>query len=536
MDLQSTSFSTIKIDALQSRVDDILGKLQQAGLFRALVIETKGNRVLLDTAFGQLKGVVPDKLAKGDEIYARLLPGKANPSIKVEQVKSSYQALPDKIVNQLIKVISATPGPATSSQNLKTSSAESALTSQPQIIKVISHTPDKTLIQLESKTYTIPRQDKLEAGETLMLKTSVNNKVELLRIQPENILKNALARLLPQVTTARQDNSGITDIQRLAFSLLRLKHADTSRFQTAEPTLQNKNIQARPVTEKVDIQHSLVKPGTINIKQKNSLPSVQSAPKEIPLKVIEQYINSISRPMASAENIKAGAVKQILSLLSLLKPTASINSEKPFLSFTDHLGSLHKAISHSPENFKLLLHHIIETNAATTKANIPESTLLDFSNSIKNEFLLQLEQTLTQLLVQKTTIRLHQEQNQPIQLNLNIPLQVNNETTALKLKIKQRNNHETNENQHWEINLQFEFGLLGLITTNILLQDTKLSAHFWAVKSSTRDLIDSQLGQFKDQLKKSGFELGLFDCFIGEPASDEKMTHCIGENLVDINV
>ena len=161
-------------------------------------------------------------------------------------------------------------------------------------------------------------------------------------------------------------------------------------------------------------------------------------------------------------------------------------------------------------------------------------SLIDETQQIK--LLQQLEQTITQLLVQKTTIRLNQEQSQPLQINLNIPLQVNNETTALKLKIKQRNNCEADENQHWEISLQFELGLLGLIRTNILLQDAKLSAHFWAVKPSTKTLIDAHMDQFKNQLKKSGFELGLFDCFIGKPISEDDTSPSVGENLVDIKV
>lgn len=486
MDLLNTTFSNIKIDSLQNSANDILNKLQQSGLFRALVIETSGNKVLLDTAFGQLRGIATDQLAKGDDIIARLQPGKSDYTIKIEQIQTARQTLPDKIINQLSKIVSST----------------SVL---PQAIKVLSHTNEKTLLQLGHKTYTIPRQPLLEAGETLLLKSSADNKVELLRIQPETILKNALSNLLPRVASTRKTTE-LAGLQKLISSFLKLKHADTTSFQTAAHN------------NKVNFQ------------------SASDANKEVPVKFIKQLLTTFSQPLARVDNFKAESLQQILRMFSLVKPAASANTAKALFSIPDNLGELHKAISSSPENFKSLLRQIIQSNAGEIKINTPESAMVEVSNTLKTELLQQLEQTLNQLLTQKTTIRLNQELNQPVQINLNIPLQVNDETTSLKLMIKQRNSNEQDEEKHWEINLSFEFALLGLISTNILLQDTKLSAHFWAVKSSTKKLIDTHMNQFKNQLKKSGFELGLVDCFMGKPALKDEAPHPVGENLVDINV
>jgi len=104
------------------------------------------------------------------------------------------------------------------------------------------------------------------------------------------------------------------------------------------------------------------------------------------------------------------------------------------------------------------------------------------------------------------------------------------------LKIKENNKREDPKEQQWEINLSFEFGLLGLISTHLLLQDIKLSAHFWAESKSTKQLIDSELGSFKEQLQKAGFEPGIFNCSMGSPKTKNDNSHLISENLIDIKV
>ena len=223
-------------------------------------------------------------------------------------------------------------------------------------------------------------------------------------------------------------------------------------------------------------------------------------------------------------------------MLSLLKSAAPANSSNRFSSIPDSIIELHSAIKSSPDNFKLLLRQIIESNAGENKTSMHDAAMADSSNALKAELLQQLEQSLSQLLTQKSGMRLNQELNQPIQINLNIPLQLNNETTSLKLKIKQQKSSDVDDQQHWEISLAFEFALLGLISTNILLQDTKLSANFWAEKSDTKQLIDTHMNQFKNQLKKSGFELGFLDCFIGKPVAQDDKVKPVEDNLVDIKV
>ncbi|MBT3205487.1 MAG: flagellar hook-length control protein FliK [Gammaproteobacteria bacterium] len=584
MDLPKTSIpnlkvsnleiSNIKTDSLQIRVDDILNKLQQAGLFRAIVIESNGNKLLLDTASGQLRGITADKLIKGDEILARVLPGKTEPRIQVEQVLKASQPLPDKIVNQLIKILTSTSEPTSpktiaSPTTASNSSAKPSLppVALPQAVKVLAHTTDKTFLQLDHKTYTIPRQNLLQPGETLLLKTNPSNNIELIRVQPENILKNALSNLLPRLATA-QNNPELSHLQKLVSSFLKLNPAEAN---ISKATIINDKLNLQSVinraehssTTKQSVNNQAINSSAPNVKKEATIPetpikvqkdiSLQAAvkksqkevslpassiniQKETPINLIKQLLQTLSQPLIRADNVKAESLQQILGMLTLLKPSVPVKTSQGIFSIPDNLAELHKAINKSPENFKLLLRQIIDSNTPEAKVRIPDNILTEISGTLKIELSQQLEQTLSQLLTQKTTIRLNQEQNQPIQINLNIPLQVNEENRSLKLSIKQRNSSDKDEQNNWEISLAFEFALLGLISTNILLQDTKLSAHFWAVKSGTKQLIDTHMDQFKNQLKKSGFEPGLFDCFIGKPTTQEEKPHPVGENLVDIKV
>ena len=163
MDLLNTTFSHIRIETLDSRVSETLAKLEQVGLFRALVIESKGNQVLLDTAFGQIKGTVAQPLTRGDEIYARLLAGKDMPAIKIETIQTARLELPAKILNQLLQI---------------TSQSNPGNPLRAQIIKVLSQSPEQTLIRYAGKTYAIPAQSQLQTGDTLLLKPAPGNKPE----------------------------------------------------------------------------------------------------------------------------------------------------------------------------------------------------------------------------------------------------------------------------------------------------------------------------------------------------------------------
>ncbi len=495
MDLLTRTLSNIKLDTLQPRVNNLLLQLQQAGVFRALVTHSSGNKVILDTAFGPLTGKATDNLKKGDEIMVRLVSGRSEPTIKIEQHHPKQISIPNQTLSRLVQTDPAIP----------------------IVAKVVSHNNKQTLLQIADKHYPIPRQPLLQTGETLIIKPAAEKSVQLIRIQPQAILKNALSQLLPK-TLVNSEPGSILELQKVAAKLLNIKPENVTV----------KNIGEAPVLDKNPAQISNKSSDTPVPRLTSEKPAIQQT--------LQQSLQNLTQPLASIEAFKPETMQQILTLLSLVKTPLSSQGASQIQAYPDQLLLLKEIIRQSPDSIKQLIRDLISSTQSTNHKLPSDTALLDTSNSFRSELLNQVEQTLTQLLVQKTSVRLQLEQNQLIQFNLNIPLQVNNENTALKIKIQEKQRNEHTDEQHWEIQLSFEFGMLGLISTHILLQGDKLSAHFWADKTSTKHLIDSQMERFKNQLKNTGFELGLFDCFVGQPTSGTETPAAISDNLVDIEV
>lgn len=497
MDGINVTTPSVKLDALSLKAREILSQLQQAGLFRAIVINKQGNSVLLDTAYGNLTGKAPNNLNKGDEILARLLPGKSEPTIKIEQHAVKILTLKNQNLNKQL------------SANFTSTIAA----------KVLSHKGQSTQLLISQNTVNIPRQNSLLSGETLLLIPSKNQQVELLRIQPGSILKNALSTLLPK-TLKNTQNNNLTTLQKFANELLQSK-PDQLLNRITRATVNN--------TGGIPKENIDIKTQAQGIESKTFANLTKFSNTDL-----KQLLTSLASPLARMEGFKPSTVQHVLTLLSLIKPTAT-PSATAGQTLPATLGALVSELKNTPESFKDLIQQVFQQSQDNHQKPVVERALLDISHQLRNELIQQADQTLNQLLTQKTSVRLQTEQNLPIHINLNIPLQVHNESRNLKLKIKQKQKHEDQSEQHWEINLSFEFGLLGLISTHILLQNSKISAHFWATHQKTKTLIDNNLHQFKSQLQKSGFELGLFDCFQGQPpessSSDQPV---LNENLLDV--
>lgn len=536
MDLFNSLLSPVKLAALQKSSSELLPQLQQAGQFRAIVLESAGNRVILDTAFGQIIGKSPETLNKGDEIFARLTPGNAEPTIKVAQHIPQTLLIKNQALNTLI---------SKSGQTLLEA-------------KVIQTDSNKTLIQIGKNKYSLPAQKLLASGDSLLIKAVDTNQVQLNRIQPQSILKNALSVLLPR-NQPQTENTGLTALQKIVQTILKVKLEHLAPAQSSarsEPKIPaNVATQTSPATldpskqnQSADALNKLTQPLSLPNASKAELKSALAAKMDNllatqlsskinsvdDLKVLLQQLTETRLP---AGQTKPESIQKMLTLLSLLKPASSSASTSQASTVPRQLELLHQSLLKSPEQFSQLIRQLINTQSEARTSASHEKSLLDLSSSFRGELLQQVEQTLNHLLIQKTSVRLQQELNQPLQFNLNIPLQLNeHKTTTLKLKIRQKPRNESEDEQHWEINLSFEFGLLGLISTHLLLHDRKISAHFWSVNPATKSLIDTHLDDFRQQLVNSGFELGFFDSHQGQPISVNESQPSLNENLVDINV
>lgn len=560
MESIKTSLPKLQLAALPPAARNILLKLEQAGLFRALVIESKGTQVLLDTAFGKLNGQTAQSLTVGDNIMARIVAGESHPTIKIEQLINSSPLLPDRIVQQLLKLTSQMPqATLIEPQN---SAKESAPSTPPQLIKVLDHQKNSTQLQIGQKTLTIPLQRQLTAGEFLMLRINQNRQPELVRIAPQQMLKQAISELLPRLNAAADKTPALAALQKLVSTILQLEPEHLSRPETLLQTLKPAVKPDSPIKSAASARlqsrlpdnmvHKQTRPGlavkstsdqgvSVHSTSKHSAPAATTQSANRPAatvnpglaRQVEQILQQIARPLADAGRIDAVAIKQILSQLGLL----TISKPVPVAqNLSQQIQLLHQIIQQSPQTLQQLITQVIHNQAGHTAAETgDEAQIQHLSNLLRNELLQQLEQTSSQLLVQKSSLKLNQDLQQPLQLNLNIPLQFGQDTIPLKLKLKQREKNHQSSPSPWEINLNFDLPLLGLINTHLLLQGSTLSASFWAVRENTKALIDSHLHEFKKQIQTSGFEPGQFHSYLGEPANnDEQATATSDINLLDV--
>jgi hypothetical protein len=489
------NFPSLQLDVQSPKIQDILNNLQQAGLFRAIVVQQKGNQVVLDTAFGKVSGKSPDALKAGDEILARMTSLQPEPTLKIEQHIAKLVSLPRAQFKGLAQYSATTYTAA----------------------KVIQQTENQTLLKINQQLVPITRQNTLQVGETLLLRADGPNHLQLLRIQPQSILKAALSALIPRALQPQGRQYDLSTLQNFA------------REITAKDTQALINRANIKTAELLNQQAASQSPAAHSAKS----PVAENIVRPSELKVLTDIIRSLSAPLANAENIKPQALQQAFSLLALIKSEMPPNPN----NLGQQLQHLYQELKQSPETFRQLVQQIFQhSQNADQKTVHHERALVDLSSTLKLELMQQTEQSLTHLLSQQSSTRLQLEQHQPLNLFLNIPIQVDQQSRNLQLKIQQKRRPDLDENvQSWEIDLSFEFGLLGMITTRILLQDNKISANFWAHQKETKNLIDTHLEQFKTQLTKAGFTLGLFDCFEGPaPQATTSKPYYMSDNLVDL--
>ncbi len=505
MDIINTLSPTVKLELLSQKAGDIIARLQKAGLFRAIVIEQQGKQVLLDTAFGQIKGRAAANLNKGDEIVARLNNRQSDPVIDIVQHKTKSILLNTPATKKLLPLVTQQP-----------------------VVAQVTQRSDSTQLKIGENNIILNKQNVLQNGETIILKRMNRETIEVTRLKPETLLKNALTQLLPRQLPPSPVNN-LAYLQNIVTDLnqSRLLNLEQRLIAKQNEGTFNRMSQINPNSNPSKIMQDAISQGNKRVDEK-SLADSQHA--------ITQLLTKIAKPLARVENFNAQAVQHILTLLTLLKPGKAPIQDLTVKNLPESLRSLMFELKNSPEAFKLLVTKLLSQAQSSANQTMPqERQILEMSQFLRSELIQQSEQSLNQLLTQKAAIKLQSETQQPLQMHLNIPLQVDHEARNVELKIREKQRQEQSVEPHWEIDLTFEFGLLGPISAHILLQAHKLSAHFWAMKPKTKILIEDHMDQFKHQLHKSGFELGLFNCYQGSPPEAESNPPVsLSENLLDI--
>ncbi len=502
------------------QTESLLNQILQAGIFRALVVQGDRGNLLLDTAWGRLAGKGPDYLKPGDEIVARLQPTRSGTGLQILQHHAQTVKLP---IQQLQRLLGAN-------------------TSTPTVATFVANENTMAVLRMDKSAFRIATALPFEKGDRLMLTPVDKQHVEIRRFDSRSMLKQALSILLPR-DPAQGSRLDALPLQRLAQALVDAD-VDWIASRLNQPGVAT---NTRPAQSAAALP---TKPMAEGQTPQPSRPDTTPRP-------VEQLIRLLASLSVDGTRPSAEAIRQVLTTLTLLgtrhaaaesaaspaaspltitTPLSTLATSTAGTALPQQLATAIEVIRQHPEVVqKIVQEFLLPTNKSIQLK--PEQIVTEIEAPLRRELLQQSETLLTQITTQKSILGLQQENQQPLQINLSIPLQLQRETHELKLRIREKKtaSNET-EDSGWEISLSFEFGLLGMISTRLLLQGKALTAHFWAALGETKSLIDQHLDQFRQQLVRSGFEPGVLDCFHGKPGPDvdDALAPRESTNLLDL--
>jgi len=487
MDISRIADSLSNSTSRQLLPVDLFRQITQLGSIEAKVALIDKGQALLNSQLGQILSSNTLDLKAGDRLNLRAAGSEQNPVLKITRLPPQPTTL-SGITNHALNQVLAN-GKAT-------------------VALVINQNPGKATIQLGSQKISIQSPVELKQGQLISLLKSANSQsIELRPVNNQQVLKSALGQLLPQQTRPQQ-SAALTQLARLIQTRV--------VTQTVQPNTENLTLQP--------IQSSTLSPQANPPASESASFNVQS-PKSMNL---FSQLASLLSSLPQLANVDKTTIQQWVRFI-----VATGQSRDTGTQTTSNPYQLLQQIAKSESS---LIQHMQQQQLPTAEADVKpklDEPLLAMGKEIGK----LADQSVSQQLLQQTNLRLQQELQLPFALSLAIPLTDQQKIQELRLRIRQRNREADPENQSWDIHLDFEFGLLGLISTHLLLDSNRLSASFWSEQVETQQKIDSNLTDFKQQLSHAGYDLGEFHSFAGKPPQEsDQVTMSMPDTLLDIKV
>ncbi|MCP3687508.1 MAG: flagellar hook-length control protein FliK [Gammaproteobacteria bacterium] len=458
---------------------DFFKQLTRAGPMPARVSSISHGRAVLLTQLGQVTSSNALDLKPGDQLQIRASGTEQQPVLKISRPIT----------------INSFSHPSLSKQ-IPTDRAVTAL--------ITGQHAASTKIQLGDQQFSIPRQQNLNTGQLISLtRQPGQNLVEIRPIDHQQVLKAAITRLLPN-QPANQQTSGLTQLVKLIHS-----YSNALKSTTGEPPPTQGKL---PLSKEGIANKAAMRPANPLQTLLDAIPRLSKVDKT----VLQQWV---SRMVATtSKNPEAGRASTTPeSFLQLLPKTEA--------SMVKMLQQLAQQIAYQ------------SSKSGTPAASEIKPQLDDQLQVLARDIIKLTDQSTGQQLLQHTSMRYQQELQQPLAFNLAIPLAEEQKTRELQLKIRQRHQTENKHQQFWDIHFNFEFGLLGMISTHLQLEERTLSASFWSELSETQNKIENNLPSFRKQLVRAGLEPGLFHSFKGSPPEiAEPSPPIMPASLLDIRV
>ncbi|MFT5224615.1 MAG: hypothetical protein ACI8XX_000360 [Polaribacter sp.] len=471
---------------------NILNRLQQLGSVPARVVSVTNGQATLSTRLGEITSSNALKLKAGDTVQIRLDSDGKKTVLKVTPSQDQVTLL---AANKFLKLLALLPA------------------NRPTAATVVSHKGNNTLLQLGSTQTSIPLQPQLKAGQLInIIHRHASATIEIKQVDHQQVLRSALAQLVsarPQSSV----NNQLRPLLQLVQSVLRV------------------NTEQTPAISSTNSSHHFLNTDSSTANRRNALPN-----NIIP--TLASGLELLIRSLPTVTSLNQRTIQKLVELAT--HSTLGSKAEKGFSNLNPL--SVLRQLPQTEQGLHQLIQSFLKTNQerANTEVRLLKKASINNDEALLTQFrdaIRSTEQSLNQQLFQQTTLRLQQELQQPIAFNLNIPYMEEQTVKSLQLRIRQKSKEASTENQGWEIRLSFEFGSLGLISTHILLDGDTLSSSFWAVEESTKNKIHDALPDFKRQLAKSGFTLGSFFCYLGQPPQESDNAFSpVPDSLLDIEV
>ncbi|MDH5353987.1 MAG: hypothetical protein OEY09_06025, partial [Gammaproteobacteria bacterium] len=398
---------------------DLAARLTQLGSIEARVVSLARGQLTLSSQLGQITGLNTLDLKSGDRVQIRLDETGSKQVLKVT-------SLPLKSFE-----LNATSARALASQ---------LVANKPVAALVVSHKAKTSLLQLGDRQLSIPQQAGLPPGQLVSLtKSESGNQIDIRPLNHQQVLKSALSRLLPaQTGPGLQQSAAVTQ-------LVKLIHTITGSQSAPQNIPQQSSSMANTKAGSADSTHLL--------NQFTALLATLPKLSDFDRATLQQWV----RP-------------------TLINSNRDANSNFP---------NPYRILQQLPKSEALLVQLLQQAIRLTKKSQTSEVDLKigteEPLQTVARDMIKMVDQSINQQLLQQTSLRYQQELQQPIALNLSIPIVEGDKTRELKLKIRQHSRDADPEKQSWDIYLDFEFGLLGMISTHLMLEENTLSASFWSV-------------------------------------------------------
>jgi hypothetical protein len=306
---------------------------------------------------------------------------------------------------------------------------------------------------------------------------------------------------------------------------------DKTTSQTANPRTITGAAPDRAATAPVGGLHTTsvqtIQPGPAQATNLSGQPPGASATAPPALQPLLQLVTRFPE-------IDATQIKKWLEFARLIQPSkTTVSSAAPadifrLLNPFSEGGSLSRELSQaSQQNSKAA-----DGDSPAARAQAQEAQLQQAREGVK-----LIQQSLSQNLQQRATLGLQQETQQPLSLSLALPFVEDQETKPLYIDLAERNQAQEEDDKSWDIRLSFELAGLGAVSCHLVLEGRAIAASFYSEQAQTRERIETELPQLRQQLSRAGLTPGEFHSFPGKPAPNQAPTAAnFPEALLDIEV